>query len=44
MITKEFIEGEEVFANDRPSPQGCDKCMFETLFCGYIPCTPGTAG
>ena len=40
MITKEFIGGEEVFANDRPSPQGCDKCMFETLFCAHIPCTP----
>ena len=40
MITKEIVDGEEVFAVDGIPHQRCDKCMFETLFCGYIPCTP----
>ena len=40
MITKEIIDGEEVFAVDGIPHQRCDKCMFETLFCGPVPCTP----
>ena len=39
MITKEFINGEEVFTVDEPPNQGCSKCMFESLFCGHIRCT-----
>ena len=39
MITKEIVNGEEVFAVDEPPNQGCDKCVFESLFCGYIHCT-----
>ena len=40
MITKEIVNGEDFFAVDEPPNQGCDKCMFGTLFCGHIPCTP----
>ena len=41
MITKESINGEEVFAVDEPVyRQRCDKCMFNTDFCGFVPCTP----
>ena len=39
MITKEIVNGEEVFAVDELPSQGCNKCMFETLFCGHIHCT-----
>ena len=39
MITKETINGEEVFAVDEPPNQGCDKCMFGTLRCASIRCT-----
>ena len=40
MITKESIGDEEVFAVDELPHQGCAKCMFETLFCGHVRCTP----
>ena len=39
MITKEFIEGEEVFAVDDLLYEGCNKCMSETIFCGRNHCT-----
>ena len=35
MITKEIVNGEEVFAVDCPPvAPGCSKCMFETIPCG----------
>ena len=40
MITKESIEGEEVFAVDDLLYGGCDKCMFKTIPCGRNPCIP----
>ena len=39
MITKESINGEDFFAVDEPPNQGCDKCVFESLFCAHIRCT-----
>ena len=40
MITKESIKGEEVFAVDERPHQRCNECMFGTVFCGHILCTP----
>lgn len=39
MITKENIDGEDFFAVDKPQNQGCNKCVFESLFCGHLRCT-----
>ena len=39
MITKEFIEDEEVFVVDEPlHQQRCSECMFGTVFCLDVPC------
>ena len=40
MITKEIIDDEDFFAVDESPTQGCNKCVFESLFCGHIRCTP----
>ena len=40
MITKEIVEGEEVFAIDGPVGDRCNECMFELLRCENIPCVP----
>lgn len=40
MITKEIVDGEEVFAVDDLLCEGCDKCMFEASLCGHLHCTP----
>ena len=40
MITKESINGEDVFVVDGIPHQTCGKCMFGTLWCGPVPCTP----
>ena len=39
MITKEIIDSEDFFAVDKPLNQGCNKCVFESLFCGHLRCT-----
>ena len=40
MITKEIIDGEDFFAVDERPHQGCNECMFETLSCEHVRCTP----
>ena len=41
MITKEIVNGEEVFVVDEPlHSQRCNKCMFQAASCGKISCIP----